>query len=119
MTPKEELQVEISRLKRELADIGEQQSDLARQTSKARKRLNAAELEMEALDKPPAKTLPRVSDHAVIRYLERVYGFDFEKHRKELLTEGVVAAMSAGAKRIKYKDFALVLEGNTVVTVVN
>jgi len=29
---------------------------------------------------------PTVTDHAVIRYLERVYGFDFEKQREELLT---------------------------------
>lgn len=60
---------------------------------------------------------PKCSDHAVIRYLERVYGFDFEKQRAELLTGSVKAAMQLGAKKVKREDCTLVLNGNTIVTI--
>ncbi|MBL4940355.1 MAG: hypothetical protein JKY81_01680 [Colwellia sp.] len=66
-----------------------------------------------------ARKKPRVSDHAVIRFLERHYGFDFEKQRGELMTSTVKAAMQLGATRVKCHGYKLVLEGNTVVTVID
>lgn len=61
--------------------------------------------------------IPSVSDHALLRYLERVYGFDVEKIRKEILTPNVVTALKAGASTVKQDGINLVLKGNSVVTV--
>jgi len=64
-----------------------------------------------------ARRAPRVTDHAVIRYLERVYDFDFEEVRRELLTKEVKSAMIMGATKVKQNNYSLILKGNTIVTV--
>jgi len=66
-----------------------------------------------------ANTKPRVSDHAVIRYLERIHGFNFEDQRKELLSNEVIEAMKVGVKTIKRDGYSLVLKGNVVVTILD
>jgi predicted nucleic acid-binding Zn-ribbon protein len=65
------------------------------------------------------KEKPRVSDHAVIRYLEREYGFTFEDIREKLLTPFVLAAMDAGAEAVQLNGGTLKLKGRTVVTYVD
>ena len=64
------------------------------------------------------KEAPRVSDHAVIRYLERERGFDFEEVRKSLLTPTVLAAMDMNAQGVKIQGGTLKLSGKTVTTFV-
>ena len=57
-----------------------------------------------------------VTDHALIRYLERHHGFDLDKYRRELMTKTVREAIRAGATSVKMKGGTLVLRGSTVVT---
>jgi len=59
---------------------------------------------------------PGVTDHAVIRYLERKHGFNFEGTRKEMLTPTVLAAMNMGAGSVKTEGGVLKIQGKTVVT---
>lgn len=79
--------------------------------------------ELQAEDRGLRKKLewyqqqPRVSDHAVIRLLERKYGFDFEKQRDELLDDNAINAINAGASRIKRNGIVLVIKDKTIVTV--
>lgn len=61
---------------------------------------------------------PRVSDHAVIRYLERKHGFSFEEVRDGLLTQTVKQAMEVGASAVKVDGMTLKIRGNCVTTVV-
>ena len=84
---------------KELSEIGEQ--------------IQKLEDELAAL-----KQKPRVSDHAVVRFLERKYGFDFEQVRSELLTDNVKQAMAAGARSVKQGGMTLRLENQCVVTVI-
>lgn len=63
------------------------------------------------------KGAPRVSDHAIIRYLERKYGFTFEEVRKEILTEDRVSMIKAGAKSITHDGIRFVIVDNVIVTV--
>ena len=58
----------------------------------------------------------RVSDHAVIRYLERYYKFDIDKIRQEILTPEHRLAIKAGAKRIKVNGIDFIICNNIVVT---
>lgn len=53
---------------------------------------------------PLPKAQPRMSDHAVIRVLERRYGFDFEKFRDQLLTPTVRLGIELGARAVKAPD---------------
>lgn len=62
------------------------------------------------------KATTRISDHAVIRYLERHYNFDFEGVRAKLNTEAVQMAGNMGARAVILPEGRLVIEDRTVVT---
>lgn len=59
---------------------------------------------------------PAVSDHALLRYLERVRGLDLDAVRAEIV--GIVhQAAAVGATRVSVNGFTYMLEGRRVVTV--
>jgi hypothetical protein len=57
-----------------------------------------------------------ITDHAALRYLERHYGFDFEKVRKEMLTPIVAAAINAGAQAVKAHGGRMIIKDGRVVS---
>jgi hypothetical protein len=57
-----------------------------------------------------------VSDHALIRYLERVHGIDMEFFRQCAATEAEDAA-KAGARAAKIGDNWFMMDGHVLVTV--
>lgn len=57
-----------------------------------------------------------ISDHAVIRYLERCYGFDFEEVRDEIVTPAVRAAGNMGAACVKVAAGTFKITGRTITT---
>jgi transposase len=59
---------------------------------------------------------PQVSDHAVLRYLERHYQIDIDQIRKEILTPAVRQAMAMGACSVKIGRDKLIIQRNTIVT---
>lgn len=60
-----------------------------------------------------------ISDHAVLRYLERVYGVDMVAVRAEMNVPGLAVAVAFGADTVKLGCGArLKLQGDVVVTVV-
>lgn len=61
---------------------------------------------------------PRVSDHAVLRYLERVKGLDIEKIRSEILTPDIAAAIRAGATAVTISGARFPVRGGVIVTVI-
>lgn len=64
------------------------------------------------------KQIEHVSDHAVLRYLERVCGVDVEGIRRGLLTSEVKAAMRLKATSVTIQGVTFRLNGNAVVTVI-
>lgn len=60
---------------------------------------------------------PRVTDHAVLRYIERVYGVDVDHLRSLIMTDLVRNAILAGATKVKSDGFVYVLGDNAVVTI--
>lgn len=61
--------------------------------------------------------VPTVSDHALLRYMERVYDIDVDACKSAILTDNVVTAIKAGASAVKTPDYILVIRGATIVTV--
>lgn len=57
-----------------------------------------------------------VSDHAVMRYLERVRGVDMDAARAEI-TGIVRAAVTIKASKFTHQGFTYLLEGRNVITV--
>ena len=60
---------------------------------------------------------PRVTDHALVRYIERVHGVNMDKLKENILTDAARLAIKCGARRVKAQDYSLVIVGNAVVTV--
>ncbi len=62
----------------------------------------------------------QVSDHAVVRYFERVYGMDVDKIRREIVSYHTeLAILTCGNGRYPIGDrFQAVVEKNIVVTIV-
>lgn len=61
-----------------------------------------------------------VSDHVVLRYMERVLGFDFGRIRSRILTHNVQMAIDVGANRIPCDDdkaYVLVIKSGRIITV--
>lgn len=58
-----------------------------------------------------------VTDHAVLRFMERVYGVDVDGVRQLIATPALVAAYKAGASKYVDGDVEYVLRDNGVVTV--
>lgn len=93
------LKTEMSPLSRRLCEVADEKKELLLRVEELRKH-------------------PRVRDHAVIRYLERKHGFNFETQRSELLDQNTIAAINAGAQKIKRDGVQLIIKDKTVVTVI-
>ena len=61
--------------------------------------------------------MPTISDHALIRYLERVKGFDLDVFRKEILTKKRISEINGGCKGLKMGKFRFKIRNKVVVTV--
>ncbi|WP_238121976.1 MULTISPECIES: hypothetical protein [unclassified Xanthobacter] len=66
------------------------------------------------MSRPPS---PTVSDHAVLRELERRFGIDVEAVRRDIATR-VRAAVAAGAVGVVADGLRYILRGSHVVTVI-
>lgn len=65
--------------------------------------------------KPP--TPDPITDHAIVRYMERVKGVDMRRLRAEILTDDRHALLAAGLGRIKGKGYDLICSKGVVITV--
>ena len=61
-------------------------------------------------------TKPSLSDHALIRYLERAKGFDFKPYINEILNEDRKESIKMGATRIKVDGITFVVRDGVIVT---
>jgi hypothetical protein len=60
-----------------------------------------------------------ISDHGLIRYLERKHKLDLDVYRDEILTPENIKRIKDGAKIIDLGTVKLVIKNNTVVTVLD
>jgi hypothetical protein len=58
-----------------------------------------------------------VTDHALVRWMERVHGIDFTSFRNEIATT-CDDAFKVGASKVMVDGFTYVIDGNSVRTVV-
>jgi hypothetical protein len=60
----------------------------------------------------------RVTDHALVRWLERVHGIDVEALRRKMLDEALRSAFAAGAVRVKRGSVRFLGEQGVIKTVI-
>ena len=74
----------------------------------------------EEIKKLEKKSNIRVSEHAVIRYFERVKGYNISDIEKEILSEDVLDLVKTLGGNGKYpnKDYQVVMKNHTVTTII-
>lgn len=103
-------------LKKEKQELGR---DIAQsENSLAAMRMRHKILKNEIERRLTAETAPSVSDHAVLRYMERIHGIDVEAVRKEILTPENVDYIRAGMSAIKAGGVKFHIKNHCVTTVV-
>lgn len=102
------LDAEIAALEHDRDSLEGRLHERNMQHSMLRKRLEAL--------KPKAIT---ISDHAIVRYLERKAGFDIEAIRKSILESDLQAMVGAlgGSGKFPINGYQVVLKDYTVVTI--
>ena len=108
-----DLERRVAALDADAAPLRKQLANLDSTAARFRNTLAEARAELARCEEAP-----RVSDHAVIRYLERHHGFCFEAVRSALLTPAVIAAIDAGAESVRRGGGVLKIKGRCVTTFV-
>jgi cell division septum initiation protein DivIVA len=99
------------------AEVAKQAADAAqREATAAANKVSQLEQKIASLQQAAAE--PIVSEHALLRWLERVEGLCLDSIRAHILADGTAAAIQfAKTGRIKKQGYTLVVKNNTVVTV--
>lgn len=105
-----QLQAESDRLQSLVGQIQLQLSDAQASLSSVR-----AELQKRLRPQPE----PRISDHALLRYLERVMNVDIKAVQARIMTDKVKAAILAGASSVIVAGAKFKIANNTVVTIID
>ncbi len=112
------LQVQITKAEAEHASLQQEQRDASIAADRASKKLKA--LKQKLADHTQSSAVPIVSEHALLRYIERIHGIDIEEVRKRILTPTTIQA----ARVVKSGAFPLecggraVIKNNTIVSIV-
>ncbi len=109
---------QIKQLRVQLALLKEEASELQRAISSKYKSIANMQNEITHLidSITVKKSIITVSDHAIIRYLERKFNLDIEAIREEILTPERLSAIKAGATKIKTDGIDFIIRDNVVVT---
>lgn len=111
------LQTTREKLSGEITVARKEQDRLQKRVNELRRDLTATEKKIQTLTERNAKVV--ISEHALLRYFERVLGFDIESIKQTLLPEQVeqqVKVLGGGVYPVDNK-FKVRIRGNTVLTV--
>lgn len=62
---------------------------------------------------------PQLSDHALVRYMERKHGLNLDRFREEIMTESTIGAIRAGCKAVSVDGVRFVVKDGVIVTVLD
>lgn len=106
------IEADIASIKAEMAA---RMGGVEAEAQRLRTRLGQVQSELARREARDAM-VPTISDHALLRFIERSYGVDIEAMKAELLTATVIMAIKAGATAVKSPAGTMVIKGSTVVT---
>lgn len=111
-----QLNTRKTKLEAELKFLADERSAAMSKYDKAVNQIKQIESDIEQL----TKTDPIVTEHAIIRYMERVRNYDFEVISAEILTEALRAQiMSFGNGKYPIGNgFKAVVKDNSIVSIV-
>lgn len=112
------LKTQILKLEAESKTLGEDIKLKQKDFSTINNKIKTLKTKLETIQLASAE--PIVSEHAILRYLERVKGIDLEEIKKEILDDKAKEHIKfAKSCKIKRSDHTLIVRDNTIVTVEN
>lgn len=115
------LRTQLAKAQGELLAAKSEAGTAQRKVATLGKTIDSIAARIEALEKEPIVVGDvHVSEHALLRYLERVRGIDLTEVRAEMLgkdTKRLIQFAAGNSSRVKRPGFTLIVENNTVVTV--
>jgi len=112
--PLKYLQVRRTELEAEIGHISKNLTETEAELAGKRKQLEAVKKEIQEI----AQSKPVVSEHALLRYCERILKIDLKKIEQELLSEKTVALIEQlRSGKIPVGGFKLVVKNKVVVTI--
>lgn len=114
--------IKIKELEQQLLELQAQEESLKKMIANKQRVLSTTKKEidnvLQEIDKLSNKTEIKISDHAIVRYFQRVKGIDLDQVRKEILSPSVLSWVETlGDGTYPSQDCKLVIRDNTVVTV--
>lgn len=109
-----------SQLTNLLADADALKIELQNKNREYSAKLQAIEKLKTEMQKLNSNESLRVSEHAIVRYFERVKGFDLEQVEREILSDQVIKLVEqlGGNGTYPNEGFSVVMRNHTVTTVV-
>lgn len=104
------LQAESERVERAIGEAETIAADL---------RSRLGEIRTELAKRMRSAPEPRMSDHALLRYIERIMEIDVEALRLEVMTDSVKSALKMGASGVTVNGVKMVAKDGVIVTVLS
>lgn len=114
------LQSQINKKKDTIKALQQECSAVKKQISEESQKLNTLKQKLTSLKRSNKAIL--ITDHALVRFFERVKGYDIEEIKKEILTESVqelIKKLGTSGEYPTGNDFSIVLRDGNVVTIKN
>jgi hypothetical protein len=105
----------LTQLQQEAARLQSLVGELSAKLADAQSLMGRVRSEVEKRTRPAP--VPRLSDHALLRFIERVHGIDTKVIRERILSPTVIEAIKAGASAVTVDGLKMKVVDNTIVTV--
>ena len=114
----------LDELRREHDQINADFNDHTVEIAKLRRSMDDTKLRLDALKSEIGRRTapvvePKVSEHAMLRYISRVHGIDLKELESHILTEGLKNAMKLGASTYKVDGYRYSIKNNVVTTIMD
>lgn len=113
MTSKSELTEEIRLLKTEQKKVALNIKSVKGQYNRISEKIDEKERAIKMM-----KMEPHISDHAVLRYIQRKMGFDLDAIRAEIMTPTVYYAIKAGACKVTIEGYSYMVSKEGCITTI-
>jgi predicted RNase H-like nuclease (RuvC/YqgF family) len=108
----------IAEIEERLSSLREQDKNLRKQIREEERRLLTAKEKLERLTKKAEE--PILTDHALVRYLERVKGIDIAQMKKEILNDKLRELIGTlGNGKFPCDGFTAIVKDNQVITILD
>lgn len=109
-----DLSSKIERCNENVGRLSAEMSAMQVEVQKLVSRASAIDTELERRTRPAPEV--RLSEHALLRFIERICDIDVEEIRARILSPAVVAAVQAGASAVTIENVKFIVKGNTIIT---